>query len=59
MGKNSCHIENDLVFIKNLVSVFRLLETVASTKPFFHVVNNRSSEGDRYSGSGLLTNTLI
>jgi len=58
MEKNCYHIENDLVFIKNLASVFRLLETVASTKPFLYA-NNMSTEGDRYSGSGFLTNTLI
>ena len=49
--KKRDHLENGLVFIKNLVNVFRLLERVASAKPFLHVVNNRSTESIRFSGS--------
>jgi len=46
-GNKGYHTDIDLVFIKNVVSVFKLLKTVASTKPFLHVVNNRSTECDR------------
>jgi len=35
--------------------VFKLVERVASAQPFLHVVNNRSTEGDRFFGSGFLT----
>jgi len=44
-------LEVELVFIKNLVNVFRVLERVASAQPSLHVVNNRSTECDRFSGS--------
>jgi len=46
-GKNSYRIDIDLVFIKILSMCSDSLKMVASTKPFLHVVNNRSTEGDR------------
>jgi len=54
-GEKRNHLEIELVFIKNLVNVVRLLEKVVSAQPLPHVVNNRST-GSRFSGSGFCSN---
>jgi len=50
-GEKTLSFKIELVITKNLVNMLRLLERVAPAQTFLHVVNNRSTEGDRFSGS--------